>query len=181
VIAHGGFAGIASLKIAGARTCDAGAAGVVFSGGLGRSAVSSGAAILVVTAVGCSLADVAGDGTDGRSPDRVVDGGDLISLINSFSTCDRTVDLLAGVAGGGAGGTLPEGIIDGTDFIAFMNAFRTGVELGGGLRRWIFAASIVSHERSEIADTTRSAAAVVAYPIARACVVFGLSWGVINC
>ena len=135
----------------------------MFNGGLGCSAVSSGAAILVVTAVGCSLADVAGIGTDGRSPDRVVDGG---NFINSFSTCDRTVDLLAGVAGGGAGGTLPAGIIDGTDFIAFMNAFRTGVEQGGGLRRWIFAASIVSHERSEIADTTRSAAAVVAYPIA---------------
>jgi hypothetical protein len=78
---------------------------------------------------GCSLADIAGGGGDGREPDGVVDGTDFIAFINAFGIGDATVDGLADVAGG-ADTTLPEGgpdgTIDGTDFIAFINAFGAG-------------------------------------------------------
>ena len=75
---------------------------------------------------GCSLADIAGGGPDGRSPDFIVDGSDFIAFINSFGTGDPTVDPLADVAGGGNDGLRPDGIIDGNDFIAFINAFAAG-------------------------------------------------------
>ncbi len=126
VIASGSFEGVAALGIAGVRTSDAGVYSVVFTGGAGCAPVSSVGTTLIVAPAGCSIADVAGGGVDGRSPDGVVDGSDFISFINSFSTGDPLVDPLADVAGGGDSGLLPDGIIDGTDFISFINAFSEG-------------------------------------------------------
>ena len=76
--------------------------------------------------VACSLADIAGGGPGGLTPDGIVDGADFVSFINSFGVGDPTVDSLADVAGGGANGLSPDGIIDGSDFIAFINAFAAG-------------------------------------------------------
>jgi hypothetical protein len=72
------------------------------------------------------LADIAGGGATGNSPDGTVDGSDFIAFINSFSIGDATVDPLADVAGGGTNGDQPDGTIDGSDFIAFINAFGAG-------------------------------------------------------
>jgi microcystin-dependent protein len=74
----------------------------------------------------CSLADVAGGGPTGLSPDGVVDGSDFIAFINSFGTGDIGTDALADVAGGGPDGLQPDGVIDGGDFVAFINAFAAG-------------------------------------------------------
>lgn len=79
-----------------------------------------------ISGCGCSLADVAGAGTDNRQPDGTVDGTDFIAFINSFSVGDAAIDPLADVAGGGSVGLAPDGIIDGSDFIAFINAFAAG-------------------------------------------------------
>ncbi len=72
------------------------------------------------------LADIAGGGPDGRSPDGIVDGNDFVAFVNSFSSGDVSIDPLADVAGAGIDGLLPDGIIDGNDFIAFINAFAAG-------------------------------------------------------
>ncbi len=74
----------------------------------------------------CSIADIAGGGTDGRRPDGIVDGTDFIVFINSFAVGERSIDPLADIAGAGPTGLLPDGIIDGNDFIAFVNAFAAG-------------------------------------------------------
>ncbi len=80
----------------------------------------------VTTPAGCSLADLAGGGADGISPDGIVDGSDFIAFINSFGIGDVGSSALADVAGGGTNGLSPDGIIDGSDFIAFINAFAVG-------------------------------------------------------
>jgi len=72
------------------------------------------------------LADIAGGGADGLSPDGTIDGTDFIAFINSFGIGDATVDPLADVAGAGDDGLQPDGTIDGSDFIAFINAFAAG-------------------------------------------------------
>jgi len=77
-------------------------------------------------ATACSVADIAGGGLAGLTPDGIVDGTDFISFINSFSTGEVAIDALADIAGGGIDGLQPDGIIDGNDFIAFINAFATG-------------------------------------------------------
>lgn len=74
----------------------------------------------------CSLADVAGSGANGQSPDGIVDGADFIAFINSFAVGDPAIDSTADVAGSGPSNDQPDGIIDGTDFIAFINAFAAG-------------------------------------------------------
>ncbi len=94
---------------------------------LWMSCASRGIAVLSVTVnQACSLADIAGGGTDGVSFDGTVDGTDFIAFINSFSIGDPSVDPLADVAGGGADAMQPDGTIDGADFIAFINAFAAG-------------------------------------------------------
>ena len=72
------------------------------------------------------LADIAGGGADGLSPDGTIDGTDFIAFINSFGIGDAAVDPLADVAGAGDDGLQPDGTIDGSDFIAFINAFAAG-------------------------------------------------------
>ncbi len=88
--------------------------------------MSNAATLTVGSCGGCSLADIAGDGGNGLSPDGIVDGSDFIAFINSFGTGDVATDPLADVAGGGGDGLLPDGIIDGSDFITFINAFAAG-------------------------------------------------------
>ncbi len=78
------------------------------------------------SATACSVADIAGGGLAGSTPDGIVDGTDFILFINSFSTGEVTIDALADIAGGGIDGLRPDGIIDGSDFIAFINAFAAG-------------------------------------------------------
>ena len=94
------------------------------TGGIAKAVIP--AANFLRTSVGCSTADIAGGGIDGRSFDGIVDGADFVAFINSFSTGDVAVDPLADVAGGGGSGEQPDGIIDGADFIAFINAFSAG-------------------------------------------------------
>ena len=72
------------------------------------------------------LADLAGGGITGLSPDGTVDGTDFIAFINSFAIGDASADPLADVAGAGPSGLAPDGTIDGSDFIAFINAFASG-------------------------------------------------------
>jgi hypothetical protein len=72
------------------------------------------------------LADVAGGGPTGLTPDGTVDGADFVAFINSFAIGDATIDPLADIAGSGPTGTQPDGTIDGADFIAFINAFAAG-------------------------------------------------------
>ncbi len=72
------------------------------------------------------LADLAGGGITGLSPDGTVDGTDFIAFINSFAIGDASADSLADVAGAGPSGLAPDGTIDGSDFIAFINAFASG-------------------------------------------------------
>ena len=87
---------------------------------------SNPATLTLRTCGGCSPADIAGGGPDGRSGDYIVDGSDFIAFINSFSVGDPAIDPLADVAGSGNDGLSPDGIIDGSDFIAFINAFSEG-------------------------------------------------------
>jgi hypothetical protein len=95
---------------------DAGTYDCIVSSACG--AVTTAPATLTIDTCGCSLADIAGGGAAGQSPDGIVDGSDYIAFINSFSTSDVAIDPLADV--------VPDGIIDGNDFIAFINAFAAG-------------------------------------------------------
>ncbi len=113
-----------TLHLFGVVATDAAAYDCIISNSCG-SAVSA-AATLTITACACSLADIAGGGPTGQSPDGIVDGSDFVAFINSFSTGDGAIDPLAYVAGGGADGLAPDGVIDGSDFIAFINAFAAG-------------------------------------------------------
>ncbi len=90
------------------------------------SVTSNAASLTLVSCGGCSLADIAGGGPDGRSSNGIIDGTDYIAFVNSFAIGDATVDPLADIAGGGATGEQPDGTIDGSDFIAFINAFAIG-------------------------------------------------------
>ena len=75
----------------------------------------------------CSVADVAGTTTNGRTcGDGTINGADFIAFINSFSTGDPTLDALADLAGAGTDGLSPDGVIDGVDFITFINTFAAG-------------------------------------------------------
>ncbi len=112
-----------TLTVSGVGPADIGAYDCVVTSPC--TTVTSAAAMLRLSC-GCSLADIAGGGADGRSPDGIVDGSDFIAFVNSFSAGDVAIDSLADVAGGGADGLSPDGIIDGSDFIAFINAFAAG-------------------------------------------------------
>jgi len=97
----------------------------------GGSATSLGAQLTVngcnLLIGACSLADVAGGGETGRTPNGVLDSDDFIAFMNSFGIGDPAVDPLADVAGGDTGAVVdPDGLIDGTDLIAFVNAFAAG-------------------------------------------------------
>jgi hypothetical protein len=90
------------------------------------SVTSNAALLTLVSCGGCSLADIAGGGPDGRSSNGIIDGTDYIAFVNSFAIGDATVDPMADIAGGGDIGLEPDGTIDGTDFIFFINAFAIG-------------------------------------------------------
>jgi hypothetical protein len=90
------------------------------------SVTSNAALLTLVSCGGCSLADIAGGGPDGRSSNGIIDGTDYIAFVNSFAIGDATVDPLADIAGGGDTGLELDGTIDGTDFIFFINAFAIG-------------------------------------------------------
>ena len=87
------------------------------------TSVGGQAANRIVARRGCvpvtrCLADVAGAGPSGTTPDGIVDGSDFVAFINSFSAGDVAVDPIADV--------VRDSIIDGDDFIAFINAFGAG-------------------------------------------------------
>ncbi len=113
------------LSIDNFQPSDAGIYTVTFTSS-GGSAGSNQVTLNIGAPASCSPADLAGGGTDGRSPDGIVDGSDFVAFINSFSAGDVSIDPLADVAGGGTNGDQPDGIIDGSDFIAFINAFAAG-------------------------------------------------------
>jgi len=87
---------------------------------------TAGQFVGVTPPVSSCLADIAGGGLNGLSPDGIVDGNDFVAFINSFGSGDISADALADVAGAGIDGLSPDGIIDGNDFIAFINAFAAG-------------------------------------------------------
>jgi hypothetical protein len=109
-------AALPTLVLNPVQLADAGSYTCVLTNPCGTA--TSAAASLTVTNCACSVADIAGGGATGQSPDGIVDGSDYIAFINSFSTGDVALDPLADV--------VPDGIIDGNDFIAFINAFAAG-------------------------------------------------------
>lgn len=92
----------------------------------GCGSVVSDGALLSAFGCPCPLADIAGGGVDGRSPDGTVDGADFIAFINSYALGDASVDPLADIRGGADGSTAPNGIIDEYDFFPFITSFTSG-------------------------------------------------------